>query len=199
MSSKKCGLGFNCAALLRQPGIKPGACPNYHACRTAGDRPDDERFELFIDSQPTPVTATQAATLMLRLRGDAQSPENLGLWEEIEAMTQQMKALQQHLQKIEQQKQYIAPEACEVHRYTVKRPAGIYEYNKLASSQALFEPSWEVDAVKVIHLSRDGDPRERVARAGIARRNQLLKARTLLKQASSLMETAIELLNKEPT
>jgi len=110
---------------------------------------------------------------------------------------QDIEALQQQFKQVELQADYIAPEGCEVHRYNVKRPAGTYEYNKLASSQALFEPSWEVDAVKVIHLSRDGDPRDQAARSGIARRNQMLKVRTLLSNAGALLKEAQELLAEE--
>jgi hypothetical protein len=197
MSLKKCGFSFNCAALLQQPELKPGTCPNYHTCRTAADRPDDESFELVIAPHPVQVTAIEAATLMLRMRGNPQSPESLGLWEAFDDLDRLLEDLQQHLQRIEQQADYIAPKGCEVHRYNVKRPAGIYEYHKLASSDARFEPSEQEDAVKVIHLSRAGDPRERSAKAGIARRNQLLKARTLLNNAGASLRAATELLSEE--
>jgi hypothetical protein len=197
MSLKKCGLSFNCAALLQQPDLKPGTCPNYHACRTAADRPADESFELAIAPHPIQVTAIEAATLMLRMRGNPQSPESLGLWESFDQLDQLLEDLQHYLQQIEQQSDYIAPEGCEVHRYNVKRPAGIYEYHKLASTQAMFEPSWEENAVQVVHLSRDGDPRVRSARAGITRRNQLLKAKTLLNNAGALLRAATELLLEE--
>jgi hypothetical protein len=197
MSLKKCGLSFNCAALLQQPELKPWSCPNYHSCRTATDRPDDESFELTIAPHPIPVTAIEAATLMLRMRGNTQSPESLGLWESFDHLDQLLEDLQQQLQQIEQQADYIAPEGCEVHRYNVKRPTGIYEYHKLASPQAMFAPSWEENSVKVIHLSREGDPRVRSARTGIRRRNQLLKTRTLLNNAKALLEAATELLLEE--
>jgi hypothetical protein len=197
MSLRKCGLSFNCAALLQQPELKPGTCPNYHICRTATDRPDDEFFELAIAPHPIQVNAIEAATLMLRMRGNPQSPESLGLWESFDQLDNLLEDLQQKLQQIEQQAGYIAPEGCEVHRYNVKRPAGIYEYHKLASTQPMFEPSWEDNAVKVVHLSREGDPRVRSARTGIARRNQLLKTKTLLNNARALLEAATELLLEE--
>jgi hypothetical protein len=194
MSSQKCGLSFNCASLLQQPKLKPWNCPNYHTCRTATDRPDDESFELAIASHPIQVTAIEAATLMLRMRGNPQSPESLGLWTAFDCLARLLGELEQKLQQSEEQEDYIAPEGCEVHIYNVKRPAGIYEYYKLASTQAMFEPSWEENPVKVIHLSRAGDPRVRSAKAGISCRNQLLKARKLLKNAEDLLEEVMELL-----
>jgi hypothetical protein len=194
MSRRKCGLGFNCAALLQQAKLTPDSCPNYHTCQTASDRPDDEAFELATAPHPIQVTAIEAATLMLRLRGNPQSPESLGLWAAFDSLDRLLDEIQQQLQQIEQQQDYIAPEGCEVHQYNVKRPAGIYEYYKLASPQAIFAPSSEEHLVKVIHLSRAGDPRLRSAHAGIHRRNQLLKARTLLENAGDLLEAAIALI-----
>jgi hypothetical protein len=199
MSSKKCGLGFNCASLLHQPNLKPWNCPNYHNCRTANDRPYDEAFALATAPHPIQVTAIEAATLMLRMRGHPQSPETLGLWTAFDDLDRLLDELEPHLQQQQEQEDYIAPEGCEVHLYNVKRPAGIYEYYKLASTQAMFEPSWEEHPVKVIHLSRAGDPRLRSAKSGIHRRNQLLKARTLLSNAAGLLETAMELLLEEET
>jgi hypothetical protein len=197
MSLKKCGLSFNCAILLQQPNLKPWNCPNYHTCRTATDRSDDESFELATVPHPIQVTAIEAATLMLRMRGNAQSPENLGLWAVFDSLDRLVDELEQHLQQREEQEDYVAPEGCEVHLYNVKRPAGIYEYYKLASTQAMFEPSWEENLVKVIHLSRAGDPRVRSAQLGIHRRNQLLKARTLLRNATDSLEAAMDLLLEE--
>lgn len=87
---------------------------------------------------------------------------------------------------------FVAPPGCEVHQYNVKRPGRgnqgqpvvrIYHYNKLAARQAIFAPAHEPRAVTVIHLSRDDDPRNLEARAGIVRRNRLRRVANRLRAA----------------
>ena len=61
---------------------------------------------------------------------------------------------------------YVAPPGVEAHRYRVKRPYATYQYNKLTSKQAIFPPQQEEQEVKVLHLSRDTDPRNILGRSG---------------------------------
>jgi hypothetical protein len=103
---------------------------------------------------------------------------------------------------------YIAPPDCEAHRYNVKRPGRdaqgepiirIFWYNKLASRQALFAPAHELRPVTVAHLSRDDDPRNREARAGIERRNLLRRLVSRLRVAVTSIEAACATLCSYPT
>ena len=87
---------------------------------------------------------------------------------------------------------YVAPEGIEAHRYSVKRPYATYEYNKLTAKKAIFPPQLKEEEVKVIHLSRDEDPRNIVGRSGIERRNRLLAIMTQLEAATDVLNRARE-------
>ncbi|UFP97289.1 hypothetical protein [Gloeobacter morelensis] len=91
---------------------------------------------------------------------------------------------------------YVAPPACEAHRYNVKRPGRdgqgnaivrTFWYNKLTSRQPIFAPAQEPHPVKVIHLSKDDDPRNLEARRGIERRNRLRRLATRLSTARAAL------------
>ncbi|MCU0566651.1 MAG: hypothetical protein MUF49_08650 [Oculatellaceae cyanobacterium Prado106] len=196
MPQSKCPLGFNCATLLSQPGLLPESCPNALNCRSADAQSAAEPIQFTTAQDQLTLTIGQAAELMLRMRGNPQSIEGLGMLDAIAQLHSLLEQIQTRLTTFAQQQVYIAPERCEVHQYNVKRPKATYWYNKLASTEAIFEPAWESHPVKVIHLSRDGDARNRVARAGIERRNQILKARTLLNNAKNLLESAAHLLDE---
>lgn len=103
---------------------------------------------------------------------------------------------------------YIAPPDCEAHRYNVKRPGRdaqgepivrIFWYNKLASRRALFAPAHQPRPVTVVHLSRDDDPRNCEARAGIERRNLLRRLVSRLRAAVTSIEAACATLCSYPT
>ena len=85
---------------------------------------------------------------------------------------------------------YVAPPGVEAHRYLVKRPYATYQYNKLTSKKALFPPQQEENPVKVLHLSRDTDPRNILGRSGIERRNRILMLKTQIEKATKLLTTA---------
>lgn len=104
---------------------------------------------------------------------------------------------QLHEQLNNKEGQYIAPPGCEVHHYSVKRPSGVYGYNKLTAREPIFEPSIEEQKVKVIHLSHDNDPRFLEAQLGIERRNRLMRVRTLLTTAESLLRSCANTLREE--
>lgn len=87
---------------------------------------------------------------------------------------------------------YVAPPGVEAHRYLVKRPYSTYQYNKLTSKQAIFPPQQEENEVKVLHLSRDTDPRNILGRSGIERRNRILLLKTQIEKATELLSAAME-------
>ncbi|MBD2472815.1 hypothetical protein [Nostoc sp. FACHB-145] len=205
MPKKICGLGFDCASMMLQPGIDPGFCLNYDTCGGASELTPDEEIELIrvreLENERTEecfrVTRHQAAVMMLMSRGCPQTPESLGVAEHLQAIAGFVEQLQQRLDNLEGH--YIAPTGCEVHTYGVKRPSGVYYYNKLTASEAIFEPSSKQEKVKVIHLSHNYDPRHLQARLGIERRNQLTRVRTLLTQAVELLQQATNTLGDHST
>ena len=93
---------------------------------------------------------------------------------------------------------YVAPIGVEAHRYLVKRPSGIYQYNKLTSREAIFPPQEREDSVKVIHLSSDYDSRNFEGRAGIERRNRLLAIGTAIDTAEALLNRARSIAANRP-
>ena len=74
----------------------------------------------------------------------------------------------------------------------VKRPYGTYQYNKLTIKFAIFPPQQEENEVKVLHLSRDTDPRNILGRSGIERRNRILFLKTQIEKATELLSKAME-------
>lgn len=118
------------------------------------------------------VNQRQAAAMMLMSRGCPQSIDSLGVSEAMVSVESRLSELWLRLGEFEGV--YIAPPACEVHSYNVKRPSGTYFYNKLTAETAIFEPSERQQRVRVIHLSHDDDARNLEAREGIERRNKLL-------------------------
>ena len=87
---------------------------------------------------------------------------------------------------------YVAPPGAEAHRYLVKRPYATYQYNKLTSKEAIFPPQQESQEVKVLHLSRDTDPRNILGRSGIERRNRILLLKTQIEKATNILFDAME-------
>jgi hypothetical protein len=217
MPRKKCGFGFSCAAMLLQPGLEPKDCPNYEICGSVSELTPEEEVELIrvreVQWQEAEaqyqqaqqqwqriqerirISRQRAAVMMLMERGCPQSLENFGVMDSLTAIETQIQVLRSHLEQFTQG-HYIAPDACEAHRYNVKRPSGIYWYNKLTSRQALFEPEERADKVKVIHLSHDDDPRNMEGRLGIERRNRLHQLQTQLRVAEEALEQAASLLNE---
>ncbi|MDM9383488.1 hypothetical protein QUB80_22635 [Chlorogloeopsis sp. ULAP01] len=217
MPRKICGLGFDCASMMLQPGIDPGECLNYKTCGAATKLTPDEEIELIrvreIEAQERELrvrlwnqeweriqetfrtTRRQAAIMMLMSRGCPQSPESLGVTAPLQAIAACVQQLHHHLNNLEGQ--YIAPGGCEVHHYSVKRPSGIYDYNKLTADEPIFEPSQKEQKVRVVHLSHDDDPRNLEARLGIERRNQLTRVRTLLASTVELLHSCANILSED--
>ncbi|BAT56797.1 hypothetical protein NOS3756_58090 (plasmid) [Nostoc sp. NIES-3756] len=203
MPRKICGLGFDCASMMLQPGIDPGFCLNYDTCGGAIELTPDEEIELIcvreLENERIQecfrVTRRQAAVMMLMSRGCPQTPESLGVTAQKQEIAACVEQLHHQLNNLEGH--YIAPPGCEVHHYNVKRPSGVYGYNKLTASEPIFEPSEKQERVRVIHLSHDYDPRNLQARLGIDRRNKLTRVRTLLAGAIELLQEAANTLSDE--
>ena len=165
-----------------QPGLTANNCPNSDTCETLLDLTPEQEIDFYrireIEGQQTRerirINRQQAAILMLLTRGCPQSPSTLGA---IAALDNLQASLAQVLERLNDYDAttYIAPTESETHTYSVKRPHGTYQYNKLAAPSAIFEPSERSEKTKVIHLSHDDDPRNLEARAGIDRRNKLLQ------------------------
>lgn len=200
MPKTRCGFGFNCASMMMQPGLDAGNCPNYHTCGSALDFSLEERLGLYLVREEERqqyreqifATRGEIALMMLTRRGCPQTTESLGVSQLVLDIESRLTQLRSRLSQYGGQ--YIAPLECEAHRYNVKRPWGTYWYNKLTASEAIFEPSERDTRVRVIHLSRDDDPRNQEARAGIERRNQFTKLKTQLQLAEQTLVAALELL-----
>jgi hypothetical protein len=145
--------------------------------------------------------------MMLMSRGCPQSLDSLGITDVIAGLGDQLSQLSQKLLQTTQD-QYIPPRGVEVHRYNVKRNRKVFEYNKLMAGEAIFKPVEKtrevrrndikiminVEAVRMIHLSRDEDARNIVARESIELRNKLSKVETLLQNAQQLIDEASDLI-----
>jgi len=132
--------------------------------------------------------------MVLMSRGCPQALDNFGLPDLLTSIESQIAELQSQLGTFIDDR-YIAPEGCEAHRYNVKRPSGVYWYNKLTSQRAIFEPEEQAAKVKVIHLSHDDDPRNLEGRRGIERRNRLGQAQTQIRIAEEALQRAVDLIN----
>ncbi|WP_375515992.1 hypothetical protein [uncultured Nostoc sp.] len=202
MPRKICELGFDCASMMLQPGLLDcGECLNYKTCGSAIKLSPDEEIELirFRELEQERIQETlrttrrEAAIMMLMARGCPQTAQSLGVTTQMQAIAACVEQLHHNLNNLEGC--YIAPGGCEVHHYNVKRPSGVYGYNKLTAPEPIFEPSEKQKKVKVVHLSHDDDPRNTEARLGIERRNQLTRVRTLLATTVELLLKAANTLN----
>jgi hypothetical protein len=207
MPKRKCGFGFSCAAMMFQPGLEPIDCPNYRTCGSASELTPEEEVELIRVRQVQQQQAQQewelilerfrisrreAAVMMLMARGYPQSLDDFGILEFMDSIQTQLAELRSRSEQFAADC-YIAPNNCEAHIYNVKRPYGTYWYNKLSSTEAIFEPEEKEEKVKVLHLSHSDDPRNTEARLGIERRNRLHKLQTQLQIAETALEQAIAL------
>ena len=198
MPTKLCAYGFSCASMLMQPGLTASECPNQKICGTIIRLTDEERIELSQGRwenarhtiETVEMTRAEAADYLLASRGCPQSPQSLGVAATIEGLRSAISQLEDTITELSDG--YIAPVGIEAHRYLVKRPYGIYQYNKLAAKRAIFLPQIKEEMVTVIHLSKDDDPRNLKGRAGIERRNRLLAISTAVQAATNLLNKAAE-------
>lgn len=192
MSRKHCPFSFSCEAITQTPGLLAAQCPNLAACSDlAKSAVEGETVNLQVGTAQRSIamSASSAATLMLRQRGNPQDLESLGIVPLMETLQETMTKLEAQLAP--ESKQYIAPEGTEVHAYAVKRPYGTYWYNKLAAHKEMFHPQVQQSLVRHIHLGKTGEPRHREAQAGIEHRNQLVKTRTQLMIAAKALQAAL--------
>ena len=136
------------------------------------------------------MSPQRAAQRLLRDRGCPQTAETIGIEESTVALIDAIAACQEMIADLTSS--YVALPTVEAHRYLVKRPYATYQYNKLTSKEAIFPPQQEEQEVKVLHLSRDTDPRNILGRSGIERRNRILLLKTQIEKATELLSTAME-------
>jgi hypothetical protein len=186
--------------MMLSPGLMAENCPNRETCGILTELTPEEEVELVFIRQiqqeqreaeaesvreVVRVNQRQAAVMMLRARGCSQTPQSLGVIEMLAQVESRLDQLREQLSQYDEI--YIAPTDCELHHYKVKRPSGVYEYNKLTAGNPIFEPSEKKTKVKVIHLSHDDDSRNLEGRAGIERRNKLLSLMSRLHQIEGLL------------
>ncbi|EAZ89150.1 hypothetical protein CY0110_31650 [Crocosphaera chwakensis CCY0110] len=183
--------------------LKPEDCPNKDVCGIITKLTEEEEIELYqarLENnrrivERIRVNQEQAASSLLLSRGDAQTPESLGVTDTLAELQTAISLLESTINELDEG--YIAPVGVEAHRYTVKRPYGCYEYNKLTAKDAIFEPQIKRNKVKVIHLSKDDDQRNIKGRAGIEKRNRLLAIKRQIKAATELLNEAREDASRE--
>lgn len=137
-------------------------------------------------------------------RGCLQPVDAFGLAEQMATLTAELNQLTDEIAQYDGH--YIAPAAVEAVAYSVKRPGPVvktpegivhllrvYWYNKLMSQTAIFAPAEKERPVKVIHLSKNDDPRNLEGRRGLERRNQMNQIATQLRIVESAITKAREL------
>lgn len=198
MPTELCAYGFSCAAMMLHPGLTAIDCPNKDECGTIIQLTEEDRVELYrarLENnrrivEQVRMTREQTASYLLSSRGCPQTAESLGVTEAVRQLREAIAHLESTIEELSAG--YIAPFGAEAHRYTVKRPYGTYEYNKLTSKEAIFPPQIKEEEVKTIHLSKDTDPRNIEGRAGIERRNRSLAIATRVRLATELLDNARE-------
>lgn len=196
---KICSYGFSCASMLLQPGLTAENCPNRVVCGTIIQLTEEEQAELYAARmennrrvvQTVMMSPTRAAQRLLNDRGCPQTYETIGAEEFIAALIDRIAQCQEIIEELTSNF-YVAPPSVEAHRYLVKRPYATYQYNKLTSKEAIFPPQQEEQSVKVLHLSRDTDPRNILGRSGIERRNRILMLKTQIEKATDILALAME-------
>jgi hypothetical protein len=199
MPIRMCAYGFSCASMMIEPGLTAEDCPNKNVCGTIRQLTDEDRVELHyariennVRTIDTMITnGRDAALYLLSTRACPQTPASLGVTATLDRLRSTLSLLEETIAQLSEDC-YVAPIGVEAHRYLVKRPSGVYQYNKLTSREAIFPPQEREESVKVIHLSSDYDSRNFEGRAGIERRNRLLAIRTAIDTAEALLNRAIE-------
>ena len=202
---KVCSYGFSCASMLLQPGLTAEECPNQSVCGTIIQLTEEEQAELYAARMENNRRVVQtvlmspliAAERLLRDRGCPQTNESIGIEDSIVNLIDQIAQCQSMVAELTSS--YVAPPQVEAHRYSVRRPWGTYHYNKFTSKTALFPSQQKIqkdgtlkEKVKVLHLSKDADPRNILGRSGIERRNLILQMKAQIENATSLLNQTRE-------
>ena len=198
MPTELCAYGFSCAGMMLQPGLTAIDCPNKDECGTIIESTEEDRVELYrarLENnrrivERVRLTREQTASYLLTSRACPQTPPSLGIPQTIDQLRDAIVALEETIEEFSAG--YVAPPGVEAHRYVVKRPYGSYEYNKLTSKEAVFPSQIKEEKVKVVHLSKDSDPRNIEGRTGIERRNRLLAIATKIRLATEVLDNARE-------
>ncbi|MEW6495857.1 MAG: hypothetical protein AB1589_25555 [Cyanobacteriota bacterium] len=184
MPKKRCGFGFDCAGMMMQPGVEASDCLNYEVCGAAQEYTDEDVIELVRVREERRerirISRGEAARMMLMQRGCSQTPESFGVTQLISEIESTLNEIKEKFRQFEGH--YIAPSGAEVHQYTVKRRGRLYQYEKLSSQEAIFEPVERSQKVKVVHLGHSNDPRCLKVQEGIERRNRLTQSRSQLRE-----------------
>jgi hypothetical protein len=206
MPTRMCAYGFSCASMMMEPGLTAEDCPNKNVCGTIRQLTDEDRVELHygriennvrtIDTMMT--NGRSAALYLLSTRACPQTPASLGVIATLARLRSTLSLLEETISQLSSEDCYVAPIGVEAHRYLVKRPYGVYQYNKLTSKEAIFPPQEREESVKVIHLSSDCDSRNFEGRSGIERRNRLLAIGTAIDTAEALLNRARSVADNPP-
>lgn len=194
----ECAHGFSCAMMLFEPGLEAENCPNKDECGTISRLEEGETVTLtrcviinnIREYRTYSYTAREVAELMLHSRGCPQNAESLGLTDSIQNLRSQIALLEETIEELTNN--YVAPPQVEAHAYNVKRGYGTYYYNKLSSTEPIFEPSIKSDKVKVIHLSKTRDYRNIIGRMGIEARNRLISMNKQIINCTNLLQQTRE-------
>lgn len=205
MPIRMCAYGFSCASMMMAPGLTAEDCPNKNVCGTIRQLTEEDRVELHYARMENNVrtigtmmtNGRDAALYLLSTRACPQTPASLGVTATLDRLRSTLSLLEETIAQLSEDC-YVAPIGVEAHRYLVKRPSGIYQYNKLTSREAIFPPQEREDSVKVIHLSSDYDSRNFEGRAGIERRNRLLAIGTAIDTAEALLNRARSIAANRP-
>ena len=144
----------------------------------------------------------ERSVIFLKERGNHQSPESLGVSEQIEKAQKSLRQLESKLKGFN--RGYIAPEEVKMKTCNPKRDSDkeqqpkTYNYYKLQSTTAQFKSETKANSkCKSIYLGKVGDEKYIQGKLGIERRKRLLKIRTQLMQAVKAIEEATELADAE--
>ncbi|MBC8121684.1 MAG: hypothetical protein H7Y22_07600 [Gemmatimonadaceae bacterium] len=185
--------------------LTSSACSALRFAESLLDAPLAAVPDLGDDDGPLVDEGDNAGESVLMARGAHQQRATSHLDQQLTEAEALASALRIALTQFAPPETFIAASNCEAHRYNVKRPGWlggepvlkVYEYNKLASPRAIFEPAQEPHPVKVIHLSKDDDPRNLEARRGVERRNRLRRVATRLQNAQRAITRATESFGEE--
>lgn len=158
----------------------------------------DEQTWLLLNA----IEQHERSVIFLKERGNHQSPESLGVSEQIEKAQKLLRQLESKLKTFN--RGYIALEEVKMKTCNPKRDSDkeqqpkTYNYYKLQSKTAQFKSETKANSkCKSIYLGKVGDEKYVQGKLGIERRKRLLKIRTQLMQAVKAIEEATELADAE--
>lgn len=170
---KRCGYAFICSIMTGAPDAEQ--CPNYEECKGRTSYSDSEAAEILLMQRGCHTPATE-------------------LLDQLNKLTDLIMELTTMVDAIDRS-EYIPPLNCEVHRYNVKRPKGVFEYYKLAAREEIFQ-GVKKELTKVIHLGKAENELHLVASAAVERRNLLNRLHKDIKRYAIELEIILTTLKK---